>query len=285
MDDLKVTVYISTCNRIDKLKRAVNSVLAQTYKNIELIISDDASTDGTEDYASRLAIELDNVKYFRNKENKGACFTRNVAIENATGDFITGLDDDDEFEDFRVEYFLKSWDSKYSFICSDFFDVYNNCKRVKHYRKLNDYIGEVDDLCLENLASNQIFTLTSRLQSIGGFEVNVKKLQDWDTWIKLVHKYGPFKRLKEATYLMHHDHQLNESRVSTSYPLDLALEELLERNFDIYTIKNRRIMNFIISCEKGNSSFLEAIKVMGISKNLKYLLKYFRFKFKRGLHV
>lgn len=280
MRNLKVTVYISTCNRLEKLKRAVNSVLSQSYDNIELIISDDASNDGTEEYASNLVKDMRGVKYLRNERNEGACVTRNAAIKNATGYYITGLDDDDEFECDRIEHFVREWDDRYSFICSDFFDEYSNGERKKHYNIGKDFIGDFNAICLENLASNQIFTIKDRLVKIGGFRVDVKKLQDWDTWIKMVHKYGSFKRLTNPTYIMHHDHGYNEKRVSTSYPLSKALEELLNRNLSIYSDRNRKIMEFIISCENRDATFNKAVEASFISKNIKYCIKYFYFKIK-----
>ncbi|HHS9996570.1 TPA: glycosyltransferase family 2 protein, partial [Klebsiella pneumoniae] len=89
-----VSVYITTCNRLDKLKRAVRSVQEQTFENIEILICDDASTDGTEKYVQELIREDNRIRYFRNQTSKGACAARNLGIFNAKGQYITGLDDD-----------------------------------------------------------------------------------------------------------------------------------------------------------------------------------------------
>ncbi|HBM8534493.1 TPA: glycosyltransferase family 2 protein, partial [Escherichia coli] len=105
-----VTVYIPTFNRVELLKRAVNSVLRQTYKNIEVIIVDDASTDGTHNYLELISRKDNRVKYFIKQERSGACISRNIAIQNATGKYITGLDDDDYFLDTRIEDFVRQWE-------------------------------------------------------------------------------------------------------------------------------------------------------------------------------
>lgn len=90
-----VSVYIPTYNRLNLLKRAVNSVLAQDYLNIELLIVDDGSKDGTADYLKRLSLLDERVKFLLNEKNYGACICRNKAIDISSGELITGLDDDD----------------------------------------------------------------------------------------------------------------------------------------------------------------------------------------------
>ncbi|HDH7790640.1 TPA: glycosyltransferase, partial [Raoultella ornithinolytica] len=115
-----VTIYISTHNRLEKLKRAINSVLQQDYDNWELIVCDDASCDGTSDYMNDICIKDTRIRYLRNDVNKGACETRNLGIFNAKGTFITGLDDDDEFTNDRISFFVDNWNVKYSFLCCNF---------------------------------------------------------------------------------------------------------------------------------------------------------------------
>src|SRR5690606_27763972 len=107
-----VTVYIPTYNRVELLKRAVDSVRNQTYKNLEIIIVDDCSKDSTHEYLAEISKKDSRIKYFIKEKNSGACVSRNIAIKNAKGDFITGLDDDDYFTLDRVEIFVKSWDSQ-----------------------------------------------------------------------------------------------------------------------------------------------------------------------------
>ncbi|MFD2837427.1 glycosyltransferase family 2 protein [Azotobacter vinelandii] len=92
-----VSVYIPTRNRLEKLERALRSVLGQTYANHEILVCDDASTDGTFERISRLARSERKIRYLRNPAPRGACSARNLGIFAARGEFITGLDDDDEF--------------------------------------------------------------------------------------------------------------------------------------------------------------------------------------------
>ena len=81
----KISVIIPTYNRGYSIVESLNSVLRQTYNNLEIIIIDDCSTDNTES----LIIKLDDsrIKYIKLKENKGANFARNVGIKMAFGKY------------------------------------------------------------------------------------------------------------------------------------------------------------------------------------------------------
>lgn len=269
----KVTIYLTTCNRVDKLQRAVASVLNQSHSNFELIICDDASKDGTEEYAKNLTNTDCRVKYVRNEMNLGACNTRNLGIFSATGKYITGLDDDDEFKPTRLQDFLKYWSDEFSFICCDFIERFKDGKEKKYYNKKTSLECEYQSLLFDNIASNQIFTLTERLQGIGGFDTRVKRLQDWDTWLRLAYKYGSFKRIPIATYIMNHDHIHGEVRVSKSYSLDRALDELLQRNISLYSESDQNFMKFIISTVKGDAKFSEGLFWSIEKRNFKHLAK------------
>ena len=101
MSNPLVSIYTITRNRCDLLPRAMKSVLSQTYKNIEYIIIDSASTDDTENVVK--SFEDERIRYIKLEENKtfGACI--NLAFELATGKYVTELDDDDEYHLDKIE--------------------------------------------------------------------------------------------------------------------------------------------------------------------------------------
>lgn len=271
----KVSVYISTFNRLDRLKRAINSVKNQDYKNIEILICDDASNDETESFMRELSAIDPQIIYLRNDVNKGACAARNLGIFAATGKFITGLDDDDEFTPDRISYLVEHWDDKYSFICCDFVERFVDGKSRAYYNAINDkFFKDYKALLFENFASNQVFTLTHRLREIGGFNIKARRLQDWDTWLRLSYRYGGFVRFPEQKYIMHHDHNIDEMRVSKSYPFSQSLKDLKERNKDIYTGNDGKFMDYIITSVEGKSSLFDSIYWSLIKRQPKYMVKY-----------
>ena len=90
----KVSVIITTYNRANLLARAVNSVLAQTYTDYEIIIVDDCSSDNTQSVVQQFTDPR--VRQIRHYSNRGAAAARNTGIANAVGEYIAFLDDDDE---------------------------------------------------------------------------------------------------------------------------------------------------------------------------------------------
>jgi len=89
-----ISVILTTYNRSTLLPRAIDSVLNGTYDNLELIIIDDASQDGTPDLVSHLTDPR--IRYLRLAENGGVLRARNRGFDIAGGDLVTILDDDDE---------------------------------------------------------------------------------------------------------------------------------------------------------------------------------------------
>ncbi|MGW1054328.1 glycosyltransferase family 2 protein [Streptomyces sp. NPDC002521] len=102
-----VTVTVIVFNDAERLPRAVESLRAQTHANIEIIISDDHSTDDTPTVARRLEAQDDRVRYLRLPENSGGCSApRNRAIDIARAPYLMFLDSDDELPPNAVELLL-----------------------------------------------------------------------------------------------------------------------------------------------------------------------------------
>ncbi len=98
-----VSVILPTHNRSMFLNRAIESVLKQTYKNWELIIVDDASTDGTEELFKDISLQDERIQYHKLEKNGGACIARNMGIRLSKGEYITFLDSDDEYFPKKIE--------------------------------------------------------------------------------------------------------------------------------------------------------------------------------------
>lgn len=94
---MKITVIIPIYNIIDCLERCVNSILAQTYENLELILVDDGSTDGTAALCDVLETKDIRIRVFH-KQNGGSSSARNLGLKYATGDYIGFVDSDDYIE-------------------------------------------------------------------------------------------------------------------------------------------------------------------------------------------
>ena len=95
------SVIIPTYNRAHMLERAIKSVLAQTYKNFELIVVDDGSTDETKELLSKYK----DIHYYK-IDNSGVSFARNFGVSKSKGKYLCFLDSDDEWlnEKLKAQY-------------------------------------------------------------------------------------------------------------------------------------------------------------------------------------
>ena len=135
METLKVSVMVPTYNHAAYILRAINSVLEQSYLNIELIIADDCSTDATESVVSEFLLNLNDsrIRYIRNTQNLGILRNYHQTLLQASGDLVVNLDGDDFFinSDFlkdAVSRFEK--DDKIVLVFGDYCEFYQSSNTV-----------------------------------------------------------------------------------------------------------------------------------------------------------
>lgn len=109
-DTPRVSVVIPTYNRADIITRAVDSVLAQTVDDIEVLIIDDGSTDGTR--ALIEDIDDSRVRYLAHDTNRGVSAARNTGVEAGRGEYVAFLDSDDEWLPRKLERQLSALDGR-----------------------------------------------------------------------------------------------------------------------------------------------------------------------------
>lgn len=139
---MKFTIITPTHNRLELVKRCVNSVLAQSYSNWEMIIIDDSTDNAT--YNSNWRNNLDKrIKYIKNNKNMGANYSRNIGLDNATGDFIVFLDDDDMFTVKCLEeaLFVIKTNSKHKWFISN--HIYKNGIKITQISEYSKKKGGV----------------------------------------------------------------------------------------------------------------------------------------------
>ncbi|MFC1495138.1 glycosyltransferase family 2 protein [Thermodesulfobacteriota bacterium] len=92
---LKVSVITPSYNRADFLPRSIASVLRQDFKDLELLIIDDGSTDNTADVVKKIQAQDRRLRYFKLPQNRGIGFARDFGLRNALGEYIAWVDSDD----------------------------------------------------------------------------------------------------------------------------------------------------------------------------------------------
>jgi len=194
-----VSVYIPTKNRHDLLSVAIDSVLQQSYSNIEVLVVDDGSTDDTFTLLTQLSNKHKNIHIFKNELSIGACASRNIAINHAKGEFVTGLDDDDVFLPRRIESLMTAYDDKYAFVCSSMLWDYGGKQRLIDAKE--GQITLAQQLSY-NEATSQVLVKKERVLSIGGFDEQFVACQDYDLWTRLLITYGTAFRIAPPSYIV-----------------------------------------------------------------------------------
>ncbi|WP_163922323.1 glycosyltransferase [Photobacterium sp. Alg240-V54] len=220
-----ITVYITSYNREDLIVRAINSVLNQTYDHFELIIVDDCSTDRTVENIKSCIRGFSNVRLLINEKNRGACYSRNLAIKESRGEYITGLDDDDAFSISRLQVFVNNIDEKYSFLCTPL-KVISKSMDYKAQNKTG--VISLDDMKNCNCIGNQIFVKKKLLVQTGGFDESFPAWQDYELFFRLLLKFGKAYKIKTYTYLHYIDHEYG--RITNPVKINDAYDKFIVKH-------------------------------------------------------
>lgn len=183
-----VSAIITTHNRIDLLPRAIKSVLNQTYPFIECIVIDDASNDNTQKYCEQIS----SIKYIKisPSESKGGNYARNIGINNAKGDYIAFLDDDDYWEENKIEeqYSLAIQKRSDIIYCLRKFENFTNNQITYTYEKGNiNNQGDLSNKIFRHYITSTscLFIARNLLVKINGFDEKLKMWQEYELMIRL----------------------------------------------------------------------------------------------------
>jgi glycosyltransferase involved in cell wall biosynthesis len=186
-----ISIVIPTYNRPKYLKQAIETILKQTYTNFEIIIVDDASTTD-----SKKVVESFNdkrIQYFKNESRKGAPFSRNRGIDQAKGELIAFLDDDDEWEPSKLDEQRKLFDDeKLGLVVCYSLDKRFGSERIS---KPPSSITYKDLLKSFNLSSTSSYLVRKKaLDKVGYFDLNLPSGQEYDIALR-ISKYYSVKTL------------------------------------------------------------------------------------------
>jgi glycosyltransferase involved in cell wall biosynthesis len=242
-----VSVYIPTRNRSALLRRAIDSVLVQSYPEIEILVCDEASDDDTpEVMAGYIERYPGKFTYLRNDTPQGACRARNRCIEHASGTYVTGLDDDDFFHPQRVECLVGLYEAHSpSFACTRF-RYFQDLQQVEPLRDRKYGSAELfksDPLTLPGLlyanhAGNQVLTELSRMRELGGFDEAMPSWQDYDMWIRLAERFGPAVRSRHLLSFV--DDDRSRARIRNSSKRAEGSERFIAKHAGLMSADQRR---------------------------------------------
>ena len=183
-----ISVVIPTYNREKVLARAIDSVLNQTYGDLEVIVADDCSTDNTRRLVERYSDPR--VRYGCLEKNSGACAARNLGIEMARGEYIAFQDSDDQWHADKLQVQMEEMEKTGADLtfCS-FEKRFDNGTCLVHPKGLQSHFCDREELLYQSLASTQCILGKADAVRATMFDVTMPRLQDYDFIIRASEKY------------------------------------------------------------------------------------------------
>jgi len=186
-----ISAIITTFNRGDLLRNAIQSILDQSYKNIEIIVVDDASNNDNELIIKQFQ---KNIIFYKFNKNMGGNICRNKGVELASSRFIAFLDDDDTWNEYKIEEqlnILKKTNCDMVYTGKNIIELDKNLERIKsRYSYINP--AEKENLKKSIMKSNFIGSTSSIMISkdiflkVNGFDVNMPAQQDYEFYIRII---------------------------------------------------------------------------------------------------
>ncbi|MBR3019803.1 MAG: glycosyltransferase [Clostridia bacterium] len=232
-----VSVVMTTCKRNEKtVERAVKSVVSQTYGDWELIVVDDSPADYPyRDEVKKCVLSLvtsDKITYISNAVNSGACYSRNVGLAVAKGEYIAYLDDDDEWLPQKLEEQvkeLKHADRETAMVYGPFYRVDEETGK-KELVMAGNYSGYVYEELMTKCnfigGLSMPMMRTACVKEAGGFDEQLQAAQDLDLWLRIAQKYKiKYMPSPLLLYYIHGDQITNNPRKKIQ-----GLERLNQKN-------------------------------------------------------
>jgi glycosyltransferase involved in cell wall biosynthesis len=192
-----ISIIIPNYNSALVLQETIDSVLAQTYTNWEIIFVDDCSTDNSYQLAIENSKKDDRIKTFQLEENSGPGFATKFGFTKSKGEWVAFIDADDVWPSFKLEKQMKfTLDNDYEFTCTDYEQVDGNSKPlnrvIKTYPKAN--YRKVILLC--PIGSSTVIIKSSLLAKIDIPET--RKSNDYALWLKILRIYPYIYGIQEV---------------------------------------------------------------------------------------
>ena len=215
----KVSIILPTYNGARYIRQSIDSCLSQTYRNIELIVVDDGSSDETPQIVG--SYQDPGLRYIRHPANQGLPSALNAGFARATGDYLTWTSDDNMFLPNAVEKMVQfAQAGSHAFVFCDYYRFYGPDACVRTTRiELPDNPRLDQGNCI-----GYCFLYSREVRDrIGDYDLNTRLAEDYDYWIR-ISKQFPLAHLNEPLYLTRfHEKSLYATRYSEVKLVDFLL--------------------------------------------------------------
>lgn len=277
----KVTIVMPTYNRAELLKEAIKSILSQTFKDWQLVVIDDGSSDYTKEVVKRFAAQNPRIQYVH-QNNQGVTQARARTVEFVTGEYVTFLDDDDL-------YYPNKLNDQVNFLDQhpEVGLVYSFLEMVDRDKKLimkwpYQQSCSFSELVKDNVIQPNAALLRSQcLKKLGSFCKDLKSADDYEMWLRIAKHYPiAFLPVMVGCYRWHDSNMSYDKR------------KRCQSNVDVFKV----VMSYRLSGEEREQVFKRVIELTytkgsdafhsaEYGEALFYFLQALRFSKLIGLHV
>ncbi len=261
-----ISVIVPLYNKAPWVKRCIQSIIEQTYQNIEILIINDGSTDNSRQVIS--AVIDRRIKIF-NKPNGGLSSTRNYGIKQANGDYIAFIDADDEWAVRHLEVLLKGFDSDKNIVlvCDDLIEVrdtqkdkavqrdlpFNISNQKNKYHIIKNYLHTLKDGYFILSGSSVLIKTKTIKDNNLLFYTEAQPAEDINYWIRLK-EYGEFVF---CNYIGLYYHRIDENSIMNKrFIISQKVPPFLFKiNIASYDIENQKILQKFIRKEYFKKAF------------------------------
>lgn len=275
MANPKVSVLIPAYNYAHYLSEAIDSVLGQTYKNFELIVVDNCSTDNTEEIVNNYAKHDTRIKFVRNQENIGMYRNYNQALLLATGDYIKFLNADDKFEPTLLEKFVNILenDTTISVVtsCRQYFGSKNDVLIPPFKGKVESTTAILSSLKKGNWIGEPTTVMFRRENlNLGLFDISLLMFADQDMWLRHLRVGNLYVIDEVLSYFRIHEEQgtVNLTDNSSKRLFNLLQYAEYRRNallnhrfgYDLYQFDKVKSKNILTQATKSTTKLMKREK-------------------------
>ena len=207
MDQTFFSVVIPVFNREELVSKVLTSVINQTFKDFEIIVVDNCSTDRTVEKVRSFLIENNKIKIICNSENLERCISRNIGIQSSSGQYVCFLDSDDFWlENHLLDMFdfISKKDTKGLYFSNAYNSDNFSSLTDRICPLLNDF--ELFDYLLTYTFNPSRVAVHHTILKEFDFDPKIPGLEDFDLWLRIATKY-PIMQLDKRTviYNIHED--------------------------------------------------------------------------------
>ncbi|MEC6909357.1 glycosyltransferase family 2 protein [Photobacterium piscicola] len=241
--DIDLSIIIPTYNNIELLKKCLDSIFKQNLNSIEIIIINDGSIDGTDQYFSNNITTNHNIKYYK-QQNKGVSSARNLGLDNANGEYVLFVDADDLLYDEKLSsYVAYAKSNKADVVISDYLVKFYDKEFQVRPERIN-----IPSLLIENSIQGKLHSalwnklIKRSFIEENRFDIKLKYMEDQLFWVYLLLNEPVIKYFDGFVYIYNQFSKsgcqlISYNSVVESNKAYNRIIEVLADTTDIYSLK------------------------------------------------